>query len=225
MLQRKSRSQVLSAIRSNIGLSPSYSKGQDPAACILICSRQLLYMAVQRLQLVSICNVSTFNNVWMCYEKGSRSKCFLLCRLLLSWSVGFVHPSVPEETVLVVWYQSDLLIYSSVGYVTDHIYTGEIIRAVQPHSCPKISEVTWAIFVKITWSHWERAFSCDQAALWMVFSVCLSHLFDYVPIIVLKWNCQELSPRTRVRSMQNVKVRDQRSRSQRSQPNITVSGL
>ena len=43
MLQRKSRSQVLSAIRSNIGLSPSYSKGQDPAACILICSRQLLY--------------------------------------------------------------------------------------------------------------------------------------------------------------------------------------
>ena len=36
MLQRKSRSQVLSAIRSNIGLSPSYSKGQDPAACILM---------------------------------------------------------------------------------------------------------------------------------------------------------------------------------------------
>ena len=43
-------------------------------------------------------------------------------------------------------------------------------------------------------------FSCDQAALWMVFSVrlsvCLSvcpsvrlsHLFDYVPIIVSSWN-------------------------------------
>ena len=49
-------------------------------------------------------------------------------------------------------------------------------------------------------------FSCDQAALWMVFSVCLSvrlsvcpsHLFDYVPIIVSSWNFQELSPRTRV---------------------------
>ena len=27
-------------------------------------------IAVQRLQLVSICNASTFNNVWMCYEKG-----------------------------------------------------------------------------------------------------------------------------------------------------------
>ena len=43
MFQRKSRSQVLSAIRSNIGLSPGYPKGQDSAACILVCSRQLLY--------------------------------------------------------------------------------------------------------------------------------------------------------------------------------------
>ena len=76
-------------------------------------------------------------------------------------------------------------------------------------------------------------FSCDQAALWMVFSVCpsvrpsvcLSHLFDYVLIIVSSWNFQELSPRTRVTSMQKIKVRGQRSRSQRSQPNLAVSGL
>ena len=76
-------------------------------------------------------------------------------------------------------------------------------------------------------------FSCDQAALRMVFSVCLSvrlsvcpsHLFDYVPIIVSSRNFQELSPRTRVTSMQNVKVRGQRSRLQRSQPNLAVSGL
>ena len=74
-------------------------------------------------------------------------------------------------------------------------------------------------------------FSCDQAALQMVFSVCLSvhrsvclsHLFDYVPIIISSWNFQELLPMTKVRSMQN--VRGQRSRSQRSQPNLTVSGL
>ena len=84
-------------------------------------------------------------------------------------------------------------------------------------------------------------FSCDQAALWMVFSVrlsvcpsvrpsvCpsvrlsvrLSHLFDYVPIIVSSWNFQELSHWTRVRSMQKVKVRGQRSRSQRSRPNFS----
>ena len=56
-------------------------------------------------------------------------------------------------------------------------------------------------------------------------SVCLSHLFDYVPNIVSSWNFQELLPMTKVRSMQKVKVRGQRSRSQRSQPNLTVSGL
>ena len=61
-----------------------------------------------------------------------------------------------------------------------------------------------------------HVFSCDQAALWMVFSVRLSHLFDYVPIIVSSWNFQELSHWTRVRSMQKFKVRGQRSRSQRS---------
>ena len=91
-------------------------------------------------------------------------------------------------------------------------------------------------------------FSCDQAALWMVFSVrlsvchtflaatkqlyewyflsvclsvCPSHLFDYVPIIASSWNFQELSPRTRVTSMQKVKVIGQRSRSQRSRPKFS----
>ena len=68
-------------------------------------------------------------------------------------------------------------------------------------------------------------FSCDQAALWMVQSVRPSHLFDYVPIIVSSWNFQELLPVTEVTSMQKVKVRGQRSSSQRSQPNFTVSGL
>ena len=79
----------------------------------------------------------------------------------------------------------------------------------------------------------EHIFSCDQAALWMVQSVRLSvrpsvrpsRLFDYVPIIVSSWNFQELLPVTEVTSMQKVKVRGQRSRSQRSQPNLTVSGL
>ena len=56
-------------------------------------------------------------------------------------------------------------------------------------------------------------------------SVCLSHLFDYVPIIVSSWNFLDLLLMTKVRSMQKVKVRGQRSRSQRSQPNLTVSGL
>ena len=76
-------------------------------------------------------------------------------------------------------------------------------------------------------------FSCDQAAQQMVFSVrpsvrlsvCLSHLFHHVPIIVSSWNFQELLPWSKVMSMQKVKDRGQRSRSQRSTPNLAVSGL
>ena len=73
----------------------------------------------------------------------------------------------------------------------------------------------------------HTVFSYDQAALWMVFSVrpsvclsvCLSvtpfwQLLDYVAIIVSSWNFQELLPMTKVTSMQKVKVRSQRSRSQ-----------
>ena len=60
---------------------------------------------------------------------------------------------------------------------------------------------------------------------WYFLSVCpsvrLSHLFDYVPIIVSSWNFQELSHWTRVRSMQKFKVRGQRSRSQRSRPKFS----
>ena len=40
-------------------------------------------------------------------------------------------------------------------------------------------------------------------------SVCLSHLFDYVPIIVSSWNFRELLPVTEVTSMQKVKVKGQ----------------
>ena len=95
----------------------------------------------------------------------------------------------------------------------------------------------WCTKLEVALKRCPIVFSCDQAALQMVFSVCLSvcpsvrlsvcpsHLFDYVPIIVSSWNFQELLPMTNVRSMQKIKVRGQRSRSQRSQPNLTVSGL
>ena len=46
-----------------------------------------------------------------------------------------------------------------------------------------------------------------------------------VPIIRSSWNFQELLPMTKVMSMQKVKVRGQRSRSQRSWPHLAVSGL
>ena len=78
-------------------------------------------------------------------------------------------------------------------------------------------------------STYVYVFSCDQAALQMVFSVRLSvrlsHLFHHVPIIVSSWNFQELLPWSKVMSMQKVNVRGQRSRSQRSTPNLAVSEL
>ena len=95
----------------------------------------------------------------------------------------------------------------------------------------------WCTKFEVALKRCPIVFSCDQAALQMVFSVCLSvrpsvclsvrpsHLFDYVPIIVSSWNFQELLPMTKVTSMWKVMVRGQRSRSQRSQPNFTVSGL
>ena len=91
----------------------------------------------------------------------------------------------------------------------------------------KSSAATVLTVYSLTRSLCSIIFSCDQAALQMVFSVCLSvcpsvrlsvcpsHLFDYVPIIVSSWNFQELLPMTKVRSMQKVKV------GQRSKVKIT----
>ena len=71
-------------------------------------------------------------------------------------------------------------------------------------------------------------FSCDQAALRKLISAYLSvrvsHLFDNVPVIVSPWTFQELLPLTDTMSMQEVKVRGQRSRSQRSWLHLTVFG-
>ena len=53
---------------------------------------------------------------------------------------------------------------------------------------------------------------------WSSLSVCpsvrLSHLFDYVPIIVSSWNFQELLPVTKATSMQKLKVKGQGHRGQ-----------
>ena len=50
---------------------------------------------------------------------------------------------------------------------------------------------------------------CPFICLSVRLSVCLSHLFDYVPIIVSSQNFQELLPMTEVISMQKVKVKGQ----------------
>ena len=61
---------------------------------------------------------------------------------------------------------------------------------------------------------WYFPSVCLSVRLSVYPSVRLSHLLDYVPIIVSSWNFQELLPMTKVRTMQKVKVRGQRSRSQ-----------
>ena len=66
------------------------------------------------------------------------------------------------------------------------------------------------------WSQGWRA-ATKQLYKWYFRSVRLS--------VVSSWNFQELLPMTEVRFTQKVKVRGQRSRLQRSQPNLTVSGL
>ena len=79
----------------------------------------------------------------------------------------------------------------------------------------------WCRKLEVAQKRCPIVFSCDLAALQMVFSVCPSvrlsvrssvrpsHLFDYVPIIVSSWNFQELLPVTEVTSMQEVKVKGQ----------------
>ena len=59
---------------------------------------------------------------------------------------------------------------------------------------------------------------------WFSPSVRLSHLFHYGPILVSSWNFQELLPMTELMSTQKAKIRGQRSRSQRSKPNLAASG-
>ena len=54
--------------------------------------------------------------------------------------------------------------------------------------------------------------------------VRLSHLFDYVPIIVSLWNFQELLPMADVTSTQKVKVQRSKVKVTEVKPNLAVSG-
>ena len=81
-------------------------------------------------------------------------------------------------------------------------------------------------WINAKWIIWEQllvhgcTISCNKVALRTLLSVCLSvlpsHPFHNVSAIVSSWHFQELFPFTNAMSMQKVKVRGQRSRSQRS---------
>ena len=75
-------------------------------------------------------------------------------------------------------------------------------------------------------------FSCDQAALQMVFSVCPSVCLSVCLSVTPFWLCSHhhiimkfSGVITNDQSKVHAKGQGQRSRSQRSQPNLTVSGL
>ena len=124
------------------------------------------------------------------------------------------------------------------------VYTGGVFCPVSKHHI-KYSYVSSNpliyiyMFVNIICSQIftnECIFSYDQAAPWMVQSVCLSvcpsvqpsarlsHLFHYVLNFWSSYTFQELLPMTEVMSMQRVEVRGQRSRSHRSNTNFAVPG-
>ena len=105
--------------------------------------------------------------------------------------------------------------------VTISLIAGHIPRLIPGYACPDIC------FLAATKQLYKWYFPsvCLSVRLSVRPSVRLSHLFHRVPIILSSWNFQELLPWSKVMSMQKVKVRGQRSRSQRSTPNLVVSGL
>ena len=84
-------------------------------------------------------------------------------------------------------------------------------------------KIDWYNIPQIAIKYWFLAVA-KQLYEWLILSVCLpvhlSHLFHYASITISSWNFQKLSPMTKMRSMQNVKIRGKRPRSQRSKPNL-----
>ena len=90
--------------------------------------------------------------------------------------------------------------------------TSEILIKIQQLLFNKMRlKISLATFLAATKQLYEWYFLsvCPSVCLSVWPSVRLSHLFDYVPIIVSSWNFQELSHWTRARSMQKVKVKGQ----------------
>ena len=130
-----------------------------------------------------------------------------------------------------------IYIYVCIYYALDNRYGFSI--SVQPGiDCTTFQFLFMRSLKKKMFFKIFKSFQvCDWLAKWMIMLRFMDlrwprvyrrsnvGLVDYVAIIVSSWNFQELLPVTKVTSMQKVKVRGQRSRSQRSQPNLTVSGL
>ena len=150
-------------------------------------------------------------------------------------SNGFTSPFGKKEKKNCHLYNTILSLYISYQVSTYHIKTLQesakksnipwIWRIIYGHKLPYMKKTKITLYEEDKKE--EASMRCSllhgswDQILRRCPSVRLSHLFDYVPIIVSSWNFQELSHWTRVRSMQKVKVRGQRSRSQRSRPKFS----
>ena len=124
-----------------------------------------------------------------------RLKCNQLWRLSGYTSIPFFSPFIP--CVLQKMFRN---------------LSGRATRKQNDQACPGILSIR-------CWFHKRHPIPRPNNEVSFVnicLSVCLSHLFYYVPVIVSPQNFQELLPMTKVMSLQKVKVIGQRSRSQRS---------
>ena len=83
--------------------------------------------------------------------------------------------------------------------------------------------VHWSCFHRcVLYGPQRPIFSCDQAALWMVQSVCPSHLFWLCSHhgIIMKFSGVITNDKSNV----HTKSQGQRSRSQRSKPHLAIAG-
>ena len=159
-------------------------------------------------------------------------------------SNGFTSPFGKKEKKNCHLYNTILSLYISYQVSTYHIKTLQeesakksnipwIWRIIYGHKLPYMKKTKITLYEEdkkeeasmrcsLLHGSWDQILRRRPS---VCLSVCLSHLFHHVPIIVSSWNFQELLPMRKVTSMQKVKIRGQRSRSQRSTPNLIVSGL
>ena len=171
-----------------------------------------------------------FINVWFIIVKLFTG--FLAAtKQLYKWYFLSVCPSVCLSVHLSVYVTIDCstvlpLVLGVVTRQKPHINGSVVLGADEspwPCSTPSwYTPLSWLILSKQKNLH---LFSSQYICVFSKMSVRLSHLFYYVRIIISSWNYQELLPMMKERSMQKVMVRGQKSRSQRSKPNLTVSGL
>ena len=151
-------------------------------------------------------------NIWLYYREAEVTiKLLVLCGIMIEMLAHFVGSVNHCKCFIIQCVVFQQTVSSKINKMNDFSCVFFLWKKV---SC---------IFLAATKQLFEWYFL--SVYLSVCTSVRLSYLFDYVPIIVSSWKFQVLSPRTRVRSMQKAKVRGQRSMSQRSQPNFTVSGL